>query len=345
MLIAPEGRPGLREAHERRVGMLGRVGKQLPIRRIGGGIVPGRIGGLGLQNQGRCAQIGRRRRQGDLPTVRGGLRELAKLEVRLREPESCVLCHLAGPGGSAGELVLGARLVDVSVEPTTVPLAQKHPGASRRIEIAGQQLLCEHLRIRTTTRGDHGIEQPELDGRRQLRLALRELSGSVACPVDVAGPEQGQRESRVPPVALIGAVPTAEPLHLAQPGRAGRVFPAGQQPPAEPELPCFEQRMRTGSDEATKLGRGAIVLSDSSKGVAVPEGRVARERRWQGPRHGLTPRFLRLLVSAQLVRGHREPEKPVDVQRAGWPRRQEPREGLTRTSRVTQSQGRPAAAL
>ena len=36
------------------------------------------------------------------------------------------------PRRHAGELVLGARLVDVPVEPTTVALAQKHPGASRR---------------------------------------------------------------------------------------------------------------------------------------------------------------------------------------------------------------------
>ncbi len=40
-----------------------------------------------------------------------------------------------------------------------------------------------------------------------------------------------------------------------------------------------------------------------------------------------------------------EPEEPVDVQRAGRPRRHEPREGLARTGGVTQPQGRPAAAL
>src|SRR5262249_42434669 len=87
--------------------------------------------------RGHAQLVGQRLLQEPL-RARLGPRELAALEVELREPERRVESDCGHARGLPNQLVAGARLLDLARLPSGLSAGQEHPRACRGVERAGE---------------------------------------------------------------------------------------------------------------------------------------------------------------------------------------------------------------
>src|SRR5206468_4500487 len=116
-------------------------------------------------------------------------------------------------------------------------------------------------------------------------------------------------------------------------------------PPAEPEPPGVQHRVRAALDEAVELLRGAVGLADAPEGLAEPETDVAREQPGDALHAERLPRGHRLVVTAQRIARQRETVSRPRLHRHRHRAREELSEDVASAGGVAEAERGPGASV